>query len=257
MAVEMFSEERQEAILQLLKRENKLTVQRICEEFNVSPATVRNDLNDMARKDLLIRTHGGAMLRQRVGIELTNQQKQIKNVEEKKRIAREALTMINDGDTLAIDTGTTTMIFSETLTAKKNLTILTNDLKIALMLEENTNFTVIVIGGILRKRYSCALGPMSIAGLKSFRVDKAFLGANGITADAGFTTPNIYHAEYKRTLVEISNETIVLSTGNKLGVNSFTTFAHAKDIHTIITDTSAPSSEVTALRNMDVDIRMV
>ena len=124
MAVEMFSEERQEAILQLLKRENKLTVQRICEEFNVSPATVRNDLNDMARKDLLIRTHGGAMLRQRVGIELTNQQKQIKNVEEKKRIAQEALTMINDGDTLAIDTGTTTMIFSETLTAKKNLTIL-------------------------------------------------------------------------------------------------------------------------------------
>ncbi len=134
----LFAEERQSRILKLLKKEHKVLVPQLCELYGVSPATIRNDLNDMESRGLLKRTHGGAILNTKMGFEQNVEQKLTRNSREKEAIAKIAAEYVEDGDAIAIDTGTTTLAFARCLTEKKNLTVITNDLNIAAFLDAET-----------------------------------------------------------------------------------------------------------------------
>ena len=244
----LFAEERREQILRLLHENMKIMVPELCELFGVSPATIRGDLRDLEAEGKLRRTHGGAIPVSKIGFEPDSNMKEIEHIEEKQRIAACACSMIEDGDTIALDTGTTTMELAKLLPEKKNLTIVTNDIQIAAFLETNAASHVILIGGVLRRGFPCTTGSMAVKELSALNVDKAFLASNAFTVKNGFTTPTFEQAEVKRVMLSISSLNIVLLDSSKLGRITFLKFADVSDVDRIVTDNGVSRKMLAAIR---------
>ena len=245
----IFAEERREQILQLLKENSKLLVSELCVHFNVSPATIRNDLRDLEADGKLKRTHGGAIPVGKASFELNSQQKEVSHKNEKQRIAQMAASLIEDGDTIALDTGTTTQELARLIIDKRNLSIVTNDLIIASYMENNSTANVILIGGTVRKGFHCTIGPSAQLQLAEYNVDKVFMAANGISLEKGITTPGIDMAEVKKTMMSIAARVIFLSDSSKFGRVSFVKFANLGDIDVIVTDEGVGKSTITQLKS--------
>lgn len=236
----LFAEERQSQILQLLRENTKILVPQLCDTFNVSPATIRNDLRDLEKAGKLKRTHGGAIPVDKASFELDSARKKIVNSNEKQQIAAYCSSLIEDGDTIALDCGSTVLELAKCLTKKKGLTVVTNDIHIAAYLEEETSCNIIVIGGTLRHGFECTVGPIALSVLKGLNVDKAFLGANAFSVTKGFTTPDLNQAEIKKALINSAVERYILCDSSKLGKTSFVEFASIDDIDHLITDQNVP-----------------
>lgn len=249
----LFAEERQREIIVLLKASKKLLVPELCTHFSVSPATIRNDLNDLEGQGLLTRTHGGAILRTQTGYEPLSAEKQVRNMSEKNSIADEAVKLVKDGDTLVLDTGTTILAFAERLTSKHRLTVITNDIRIALTLEEKTDASIILPGGIIRRGYNCLLGPSTAAGLVGYRVDKAFMAANALSLN-GASTPDPGQAAVKVAFIGIAAETVLLCDSTKLGADSFAVFAPLDKINTVVTDSGVSAEFAASLEAHDINL---
>ena len=252
----MFVEERQSAILKLLKREKTLLVPQLCDYFHVSSATIRNDLNELEAKGLLKRTHGGCMLGTRAGFEQQIDQRMTVQNDEKQAIGRLAATLVEDGDTIAIDTGTTAQIFAAQLTEKHHLTVVTTDMRIAAMLEEKTDAAVILAGGTVRHGYHCTIGPMTVICLSQLRVDKCFMAANGITAEHGLSTPDLQQADIKRRMIAMAGQVICLCDSSKIGSDSFVNFAPIDSIQTLVTDSGIDKAEAARFTAAGVEIHI-
>jgi len=231
----VFMEERKQMILNLLQETEKVTVAYLSELFNVSGATIRSDLRDLENEKLLLRTHGGAMRISKSAFEI-EPQKRGEAAECKEAIAREAVKFIDDGDTIAVDTGSTCYAFAKYLGTKKDLRVVTNDLSIAALLDQFEDVTVYFIGGVIRKHYNCTIGGFGTAPFQDLVVDKAIMGTNSFTLAKGATTPDVGQAEMKKLLVAISDKVFILGSSDKIGRNSFVTFAESNQIDVIITD---------------------
>ncbi len=234
----LFVEERKLKIVEFVEQHKKATVAQLCNNFGVSSATIRNDLRDLEASKLITRTHGGAMVRTKTGLELTSTQKEDQHLESKRRIAVAALAMIEDGDTIILDTGTTTLEISRLLGEKREVTVVTNDLVIASVLEPQPGTTIVFMGGIIRKNFHCTIftgdaGAQIISGLV---VDKAFMGTNGFSLSRGATTPDIGTAQTKKLMISMASSVIVVCDGSKLGRDSFAQFASLDQIDAIVTD---------------------
>jgi DeoR family fructose operon transcriptional repressor len=251
----LFAEERKQRILELIEKRRKATVAELCREFNVSSATIRNDLRDLHGSGVLVRTHGGAMLRSKTGLEPDSIQKQVRNLEAKRRIAEAALNLIEDGDTILLDTGTTTVELARLLHRRQNLTVVTNDLPIALTIEEFETLNVVVLGGVLRRRFHCTLlSESSWCGTPiGLTVDKAFFGANCLSFDRGATTPDLRQAETKRLMTRMAVSVILLCDRSKFDSSAFARFAALEEIDTIVTDRVEPH-ERAALEEHGIEV---
>lgn len=233
----LFAEERREQIVQLLDARSKILVPELCEHFQVSPATIRTDLRDLESEGRLRRTHGGAIPIGKAGFEMEPKVKQVEHIGEKMRIAAKAAELIEDGDTIALDTGSTTFELAKRLVDRANLTIVTTDLEIARLLENHSDASVILIGGAVRRGFHCTMGPMAVSSLSGLNVDKAFMAANAFSIDKGFTTPNFENVEVKKMMLSIAAESIMLMDSSKIGRISFIKFADMTEIDRLITDT--------------------
>jgi DeoR family transcriptional regulator, fructose operon transcriptional repressor len=234
----LFVEERKMKILEYIEEHRKATVVELCQQFKVSSATIRNDLRDLETAGMLIRTHGGAMVRTKTGLEPDMSLRKVQNLEEKRRIAEAALRLVEDGDTIILDTGTTTYELARLLGEKRDLTVVTNDLPIALLLEEFESVRVVLIGGVVRKKFHCTVAS-SFSGmnaLSDLTVDKAFMAANGFSLEKGASTPDINHSETKKLMISIAAKVILLFDSSKMGRNSFAIFAPLDRIDAIVTD---------------------
>lgn len=249
----VFVEERQNRILQILSKDQKILVDDLTRIFDVSHATIRNDLNQLSERGLLKRTHGGAVSITKVNFEQNSHEKSASRLPEKRSIADCANKLIEDGDTIVIDTGSTMAVFAEVIAAKK-LTVVTNDLGIALTMEKHEDCRVVLLGGVVRNDYHCTLGPSTVEQLKTLHVDKAFVATNSITAKEGLSTPDLNHADIKRHMIASADQTILLATGNKFGRKSFAHFADTAELDLIVTDASAPEDELNAIRALNVEV---
>ena len=232
----MFTEERQLKIHALVRRHKKVAVDRLAKKFGVSTATIRTDLRDLERAGHILRTHGGALEKTKTGFELDSTQKQVRQLSEKQRIARAALTMIEDGDTILLDTGTTTLELAKLLRQRKNLTVVTNDLDVARLLEGCESAHVLLMGGIVRRGFHCTVGVQGRALIGGLTVDKAFMAANGFSVTGGATTPDLQHAETKKWMLSIANKVILLCDSSKLGRVAFARFATPDQIDILVTN---------------------
>jgi len=232
----MFTEERRTRILELIRQRKKLTVHELCRALQVSPATVRGDLRDLDREGLLVRTHGGALEKSRASFEQISSKRSTENLDAKRAIAVEARGLVEDGDTILLDTGTTTLELAHLLKACRDLTVVTNDLEIARVLEDTVGVQVALLGGMLRKGYHCTLGPVSVRMAQDLRVDKAFLATNSLSFEAGATTPDIHQAETKRAMIAIARKVVFLCDSSKIGRESFARFADLDEMGILITE---------------------
>jgi DeoR family fructose operon transcriptional repressor len=253
----LFAEERKQAILELLEENSKMTVQDLRDYFEVSAATIRNDLRELANAGLLTRTHGGALCILKAGFELNSYQKVVKNLPQKQAIAKKALDYIVDGDTIAIDTGTTTLEFAKLLSSKKHLTIIVNDIEIARCLEDETDAVIILVGGHVRRNFNCTVGPVAIKSLSGLNVDTAFMATNGLTVKRGLTTPDINQAEIKRAMIDIAAEVIVLCDGSKIGNTAFAQVSSIERVKRIITDDTADEAEINNIVSYGIQVDIV
>lgn len=255
MATELiFAEERHNKIISMLKAHNKLLVNELCEQFSVSPATIRNDLNQLERMGLLKRTHGGAISCSKASFEPTSTQKAQTNSDQKQRIAEYAVDLIENGDTVAIDTGTTTYCLAELLSGKTDITVVTTDIRIANLLENYTGVSVIIAGGTLRKGFSCTIGSITNTILESFNVDKVFIATNAVTPSGDMCTPDIEQAKVKKSLIGMGRQVYLLCDSTKFGTHSFSRFGSISDVDTIITDNSLDHETLQRIRTQGTNI---
>lgn len=251
----LFVEERKQRILEYIAEHRKATVAELCARFRVSSATIRNDLRDLEQGGLLLRTHGGAMVRSKTGQELDSSQKQVQHLEAKRRIAAAALALIEDGDRIILDTGTTTLELARLLGRRRDLTVVTNDLAIALLLEEMDSVSVVFIGGLLRRRFHCTVsyGSAWREAFTGLSVDKAFMGVNSLSLEKGATTPDISTAETKKAMIEIAVKVILLCDSSKLGRGSFARFATLEQIDTLVTE-QLPAADRRQLEELGIEV---
>lgn len=250
----MLAEIRRQEMLEIVNSEGRVTVNSLSKKFNVSPATIRADLSMMELDGLLKRAHGGALSIVKSDYELTSREKFGLHNEEKRAIARLAKNYVTPGAVIGIDTGTTTIEFAKQILNIPNLTVITNDLKIALMLEERSSHTVILLGGSVRKSFHCTVGQSVIDSLDSFRINVSFLATNAIDLDWGLSTPKLDVANVKSKLIKNSKQTILLADSSKFGQDSLARFANIKDVDVLITDSKVDRKYTDAIQNMGVEV---
>ena len=251
----IFAEVRHQELLAMVNERGRVFVNDLCDVFNVSPATIRKDLSELERMGLLKRVHGGALsLRDSNDLELTSQEKTGLYTNQKRTIAQLAHRYAKPGKVIAIDTGTTTLEFAKVIADIPNLTVVTNDLKIALYLETNSDHNLIFLGGTVRKNFHCTAGNMVLDLLDSLHIDTFFLATNGMNLEWGLSTPNIDMANIKSTLIKNSRRTILLADSSKIGNASLARFATMDQIHTLVTDKAADPAFLSAVRAMGVEV---
>ncbi len=255
----LFALERRERIVQLLAERSKILVPELCDVFGVSAATIRGDLRDLENDGKLRRTHGGAIPLGQAAFELGTTAKEVERVAEKRRIAALAADFVQDGDTIALDSGTTILEFAKCLANKRNLTVVTNAMDVASFLEANSDVNLILVGGSVRRGFRCTTGPLRLTGLAGLNDDPANMGANAFTVENGFTTPNLDHAEVKKAMLRLATRSVMLMDSSKVGRITFAEFAGLADIDKLITDTGMSTTIQMKLReeNESVEVFVV
>lgn len=249
--------ERRSKILAYIAGKGKVKVEDLSKEFGVSEVTIRRDLASLDREGLIERTHGGAVPNHKSRFELSFEQKYQKNVDDKIRIAEQALGLIEDGDAIMLDSGTTTFQLAKRLGVKKNLTIVTNAINMIAELRGIPDISLVLLGGTYKSTTEATIGPMAINNLKEIHVDKLFLGCNSFTIEGGLMTADMIDAETRKAMINASAQVIVLADSSKFGKLSFVSLANIEQIDLIITDKGLDAKMFQAIKEKGIDIVLV
>ncbi len=252
----IFAEERKRLIVDLVNRRIKITVSELCDEFGVSPATVRNDLRELEFAGLLKRTHGGALSNKKTNFDLPYTERLVEHQEEKRAIGKLAATMVEPGDKIIIDIGTTTRELAMMIAEISDITVVTNDLEVAYYLNSHSDAKILLTGGFLRSKFNSLFGQTAIDTLKDINADKAFLSAEGMTIEKGATNTDVNIALVKREFVRRANEVVLLCDSSKFGKCAFMKFADAAEIDLIITDEYADEKILNQYRNHGINVEI-
>lgn len=253
---EIITIDRRVKILDILNSSGQVAVNELSKIFDVSEVTIRNDLSQLENKGLLIKTRGGALKIQSVGIDQHLNEKAKINSKDKQAIGKKAAEIINDNETIIIDSGTTTVEIAKNLAGKKNLTVVTNALNIASQLINN-DIRVIVLGGMMRSNSLSLVGPIAENSIKNFYCDKCFIGVDGIDSASGIFTPIPEEASLNKLMIEYSKEVVVVTDSSKFKRKSFGFIAPISKVNMIITDSKIPEDEFTNLQNMGIKVILV
>jgi DeoR/GlpR family transcriptional regulator of sugar metabolism len=243
---------RRKRILEILNRDGQVRVAELVLELGATPVTIRSDLDALKTDGYLERTPGGAVQTVKNFYHADFQQRRQENASEKKRIAVLASELVKDGETLFINSGTTTYNTAIELKRHKSLNIVTNSIPVAMELGDVPTFRVILLGGSINTQYSFTFGVNALEELRKFKADKTILSMDGIRADTGFTT---YHAEeaiINRTMMERSGETVIVAEHRKVGKESFSFVAPINAAHYLVTD--GDDESFAELENTDLRI---
>lgn len=257
----MSAENRQSKIVEMVMEKGEIKIKDICESFDVSDMTARRDLNELDKHGLLRRVHGGAVANLGRSYEPSFRTRSTKNPKAKQAIGKKAAEMIFDGDSIALDVGTTTLEIAKNLGGIRNLTVITNSIQIsnelvrALTLE--TEARLILTGGIVRPRELSMVGTIPEYVYQKYHVDKVFLGIGGISVENGLTEFNMEDAQIKQVLLNSARTKIVVADSSKFGVTTFSSVGALSSVDKIITDMNASNEIVDKIRKEDVEVIQV
>lgn len=249
----MLSIERRGYILKRLEENNSVKVDVLAKDLDVSPMTIRRDLDKLEEEDLALRTHGGAILKSELRSEDLYETKITKNKEIKVKIAEVAFELINDGDTIILDAGTTTLELTRMLNKKKNLTIVTGDLLIASEIYQ-CNHDLFFVGGKVQRETGAVFDELASRFLESIIVDKAFMGTAAISNTWDLTTVTFEKATVKRKIIDSARQTILLADSSKFGKQCFVKIDSLRAINKFITDKKFTVDEMKRLKNWDIQL---
>lgn len=232
----VYNSERAEKILALIREHNSVSVNYLAEYFNVSGATIRTDLTKLENSGDIIRTHGGAMMKTSIHREQLISERL--HAEQKSLIANKALELINNGDTVLIDTGTTMLYLAQALvkSSLSKLRVFTNDLEVTRILEAKENFDVHLLGGKVRNGFHYCYGHQIIEELRKYNFEKLFIASAAISTTHGLTVSNDELAQIKAAMIRASKNIILLADSSKVNRVDFQTFADIHEIDVLIMD---------------------
>lgn len=223
----------------------------------MSEVTVRSDLARLAREGFARRTHGGAVLARSTRFERPFAEQETQFRQEKRRIGLAAARLIEDGDTVILDVGTTATEIARQLPRLADVVVVTSALNIALELERYPGLTVLVTGGTLRPMQHSLVNPYGTLLLGEIHADKLFLGCNGVSQEKGITNSNMQEAEIKRAMIACSQHVIVVADSSKVGRVAAAHVAPLQAVHRLITDTGADAEELERLRDAGIEVTTV
>jgi len=252
----LLPEERLTQIAALVAERRAVTVAELSEHLEVSPATIRTDLDELERRGLLVRSHGGAVRVERNSREFSLQVRERSQVEEKRRIGAAAAEMIADGDAIALDASTTALQIARRIRDRRELTVVTSSLMVALELIDSPGITVVMPGGVLDRDTVSLVGALGTETLAKCNAGRGFFGVRGLTVD-GLTDVNSYEAELKRSLISASKEVNIVADSSKWGRVALVSLVPWGSVHRIITDRGAPPAMVAALRGRGIEVLLV
>lgn len=262
----MLSQERQQSILELLTESGSVTVNDLVARFAVSEMTIRRDLDLLERKGLLRRVYGGAVLERSRSYEPPFLTRSTEFHAEKQRIGQAAAALVKNGESLALDVGTTTLEVARSLAAssanlayggrveQKNLTIITPCFQIAAVLAETPGIRLILSGGILRPSELSMIGHLAERAFQEFFVDKLFLGAAGVDFEAGVTEYNLEDTLVKKAMLRSAKEVILVVDASKFNRVAFTAIAPLSAINRIVTDSRIEPRVKSLLENENIEV---
>lgn len=233
----MLANDRYNKILEVLEAEGSIKTSRIVTLLGVSLETARRDLDFLEKQGLLQKVHGGAILKNKEENTLTYSLRETKHKEEKKEIAEFALNYISEGETIALNSSTTSIEIARLIKNRyTSLTVVTNSLRIADELADVKGINLILAGGIYNKNEYAFLGEITEKFLGNFLVDKSFVSVGGISLKRGITDFLMDEILVERKMIEIGEEVIILADSSKIDTNSLIKICDTKDIDFIITD---------------------
>ncbi len=247
-------QERHKKILEMLYDNEIVKVSNLVNIFNVSVETIRRDLEFLERQDKLIRVYGGAVLPTSESAEPPYKSRETKNLSAKRIIARRAVELVNDGDVIAVDLGTTTLEFAKALVGKKNVTVITNSLQIAITLTNDPNIKVIVLGGIARLGDLSLSGEMTYRNMEQYNTDKFFLGVGGISIENGISDYHIEESGIRRMAIKNTKNVIALADHSKFNITAMNNICPISALSTVITNSETDKEFLEKLRKNKVEV---
>jgi DeoR family transcriptional regulator, fructose operon transcriptional repressor len=249
----MLGEERRQYILNLINKTGSVKAIDIAKTLAVSELTIRRDLDKLAKKESLKRTHGGAVNILSVGYEMKYDVQKEKYIEEKKRIALAASALIEEEDVILIEAGTTGYQTALNITNRTKLTVITNSCDIAILLgKSNPGYKIILSGGMLNIDTHSLVGPIADFAFKTTFVDKAFIGISGIDLEKGITATDPIEAQTKKNIISCAKQVIALADHSKIGHVAMNYVAPISSINVLITDSEADKAYMEKLKEHDM-----
>lgn len=252
----MLVAERYDKIVQLVNERGSIRVTELSELCQVTEETIRRDLDRLEQAGRLRRSHGGAVSVKDQQPEIPYFEREVTRADEKKRIAEEAVKLIQPKDRILLDASTTAWYMAASM-PDIPLTVLTNSIKVAMELSSKEKIEVISTGGILASRSLSYVGPLAERSLDAYHVDKAFFSCKGVHLERGISESNELQARIKHKMVGMADQVILLADSSKFGVQAFTHVADLSDIHTIITDGRVSSELLLQLKEKQIAVTTV
>ena len=252
-------EERRRLIVDLVEQQGRATVEELATRFGTSTVTIRADLDALARSSAIARSHGGALPVAPATNDTPLNIKETRWHAQKLRIGQAAAKMIQDGETIILDSGSTTVEIARQIRQMKfeSLTVITNALNIAMELTGMPQIRVMMLGGLLRQTSYSLVGPDAEQALAKLSADRLFLGVDGLDPEVGVTTPDPLEAALNALMIRVSRQTIAVLDASKLGQRSLSVITPIKSLDMMISDSSAPAETVKALRDAGVQVVLV
>jgi DeoR/GlpR family transcriptional regulator of sugar metabolism len=257
----MLQAERQTNIFKLIKEKSFLTIKEFEDIFHVSSITIRRDLKELSKQGLIKQVHGGAadITSLSTSFEPLYKTKLYLNFEKKQAIAKKAVEFIDSGETIILDSGTTTLQIAIKLKNKrfKDVGIVTNDIKIADELCTAEHLEVIVLGGILRKFLYTLFGSFTIDFLEQIKVNKFFLAADAISKENGISNANIEEVSIKKLMIQNSQNVILVADSTKFNTDAFCRVCGWEKINSIITDDKISDDYIKFFKEININYQIV
>ncbi len=253
----MISNLRHQKIISLLEDKGEVTVSDLVKEFGVSEMTIRRDLDILDNQGLLRRVHGGAISHRGRSYEPPILLRAADNLDCKQRIGVMAASIVQNGDSITLDVGTTTLEIARNLHTKQDLTVITPSLQIANELTKHPGIRLIVTGGILRTGELSLIGHLAERIFDEFFVDKLFLGAGAVDLSLGISEFNLEDTLVKRAMLKNAKHVILVADSSKFNQVAFTSIAPLTQIHTIVTDNNLNPQVVNRLSELGIELILV
>jgi DeoR/GlpR family transcriptional regulator of sugar metabolism len=250
----MLTNHRRDKILELLKEDGSAKVINLAKIFKVSEVTIRQDLEKLESEGFIHREHGGAFLK---SVEANVKSFTLfhqENLEKKKIIGRKAAELIKTGDSIILDSGSTTTEIAKNLIGRSGLTVITNALNIAMMLGAEPGIEVIVTGGEFKPPTLSLTGQKAATFFDDIHVDKLFLATAGISLKSGLTYPSISDIVVKKAMIESSDVIYLVADSTKIGKNAFASLGALSLIDYIITDSFVDPNHLQLFKDHEIEL---
>jgi DeoR/GlpR family transcriptional regulator of sugar metabolism len=245
--------QRRESILEVVAEVGFASVEQLSSRLSVSQMTVRRDLQRLEDEGLLRRTHGGATVTQRAG-ERGFAERASDALSEKRAIGRAAGALVEDGQTIILDSGTTALEVARQLTGKRSLTVITNSLRVLEALSHSNHIQVLGTGGILKHQELAMVGPLAEKSLQERRVDAAFISASGVSIADGATDYEDYEVAVKRAMLAAARRAYLIVDSTKVDVMTPLIIAPCSAFEGLITDSGISASFAEAARDANLSL---